>query len=1852
MIFFLIHQTTIYLRLGKIFGSDKVNKTKHFEFYRRLLLMDEKKTTTDDTCSLWMSLIQIPIRWHRLINKESFDGLPDAFSVYLQNCNMHDYILTDNATCNGGMQDNSKHSIIDEENKKYTKEVKTLVRLFGDLINKEELQQKIELYNGNIELVIKDLVQQSIEKEVQNKKQELLFFVLLFNLFIFFFNVLTKKDKLEAERKSNEVKEESNDDNTSKSVEKEIEKTEIGETEPGINLQGYCTNEICLASKAKLPIWINIGFGDIAFISNKTSFSCPDCKKVTVTSVVKAMFYNSEHSICASGDSIPVKDNNYQCLYSIKPGLSYELKANKIRQHAKSIEDLRERSEHAMKSIEIRDLVTELQKYKITVVKPSSLKGNERLLEKIQADYGGDFNQAFDIGRFTILCDDSIKLQTAVAVMKKAEQFNLIVSEDRDFFDKKSKTHHRVHNIKLYVPKHDVYIEMQATLKSFTTLEGYTVIENPKLSHLFYEHIRVWKPNNPSEEELKRASDEILTNINDIICEWIDIKEIKKIANRYKPNSEIRILKPPQLKGINEEEINTKNDISLKLTKFVYDQLCKFNPMKMKGQAIYVINKKARIGRRYNTLQALETYIPLQANNYLYTGVDDNKDNTTYDCYQHILDLLKEKEEKKFEQKEVVILQGKSGSGKSLFCRHLEEALWESYVSDSTTSIPVYISLSKCYNGLNERQIISQALQMKQINKEMIDAIRENMSFVFILDGFDEIFDKYNKNNNERYFYDCFNLSEWNAKIIVSCRSHVLSDEDIKHVLIGSNDIAKTPMIYLWPFSKEQMNGYIDKFVRMNKANKMNQYLDWTAQQYEETLNNYASLHKMMEEPFLLRMILTVLPSLMKQHLVGTKLSKSQVYEAFNELWIDTHVKNISNKLSELRIRTNPKKIKLSFQQYCQDLGFEMFLQGNQVATENDDSMQNSDSKILSKLDSNMEIDEKIELKKDELDTPAVTIQDVWEKYFKADNVAKYVLRRIGNNKYQFLHKSCQEFYAAQKIIFDILSWKPTIADIDNQKLQQQFGVHAHHFLINHKLLNEEMGIIQFIAERIYNINPIYANLKSRLFRIIESSKSHSNVSIAAANAITILNSANVNMHNQNWDSIKIPYAILNHAFLEGTNLSNAHLDNVHFAHACLNKANFTSASMNGIYFGEYAYLKGHSNSVLGVKFSPDGSKILSYSLDKTIRIWDTSSRKQLHLLQNTNLPRAVYFSPDGSKIVSYSESTTIYLWDVLSGQQLQTWEGHSNSITDVQFSSNGSKVVSSSLDGTIRVWDVLSGEHIQLLTEPSTWIGSIHLSPDDSKIVSYLNDKTIRVWDALSGKQLQILQGHSEDINDAQFLSNGSKIVSYSIDETIRIWDVSSGQQIHILRGHSSVINGIHLSPDNSKIVSYSDDDTIQIWDVLSGKQLHVLKGQSGRVKAAQFSPDGSKIVSGSVDTIRIWDVLSGKQIQILEGHSGIVCGVEFFPNESKILSCSDDGTIRMWDLTLQKKVQLIEEYLDIVTGVQFSPDTSKIVSCSGKALQLWDAQSGRQIQVFEGHLSDVRGVLFSLDGSKIISYSSDKTIRIWDILSGRQLHELVGHQDYVIEVQSSSDGFKIASCSKETTVRIWDISSGKEIQLLHGHSSSILGVQFSPDGSKIVSCSYDKTIRLWDVPSGKQLCVFGGHSQYVTRARFSQNGSKIVSSSRDKTVRIWDVSSGKQLLLLKGHTDMVNDVHWVWGFQLSSDVSKVISYSKDKTIRIWDISSGKQIQLFEEHTGDIKNIHILSDGSKFVSCSEDKTIRLWSIDNRKLINMTEPNLMKCIWRRGVQSGGLLMKDSIWKDTNGLTFQQKLLVEQRGGTF
>ena len=80
----------------------------------------------------------------------------------------------------------------------------------------------------------------------------------------------------------------------------------------------------------------------------------------------------------------------------------------------------------------------------------------------------------------------------------------------------------------------------------------------------------------------------------------------------------------------------------------------------------------------------------------------------------------------------------------------------------------------------------------------------------------------------------------------------------------------------------------------------------------------------------------------------------------------------------------------------------------------------------------------------------------------------------------------------------------------------------------------------------------------------------------------------------------------------------------------------------------ELATLRGHSEKVNSVAFSPDGKTLASGSVDKTIEIWDVSSGEvKATLLGHGGSVDSVVFSPDGRTLASASEDKTIKLWGV-----------------------------------------------------------------------------------------------------------------------------------------------------------------------------------------------------------------------------------------------------------------------------------------------------------------------------------------------------------------------------------------------------------------------------------------------------------------------------------------------------------------------------------------------------------------------------------------------------------------------------
>src|ERR1035438_8265012 len=100
--------------------------------------------------------------------------------------------------------------------------------------------------------------------------------------------------------------------------------------------------------------------------------------------------------------------------------------------------------------------------------------------------------------------------------------------------------------------------------------------------------------------------------------------------------------------------------------------------------------------------------------------------------------------------------------------------------------------------------------------------------------------------------------------------------------------------------------------------------------------------------------------------------------------------------------------------------------------------------------------------------------------------------------------------------------------------------------------------------------------------------------------------------------------------------------------------------------------LMGHTREVTSVAFSPDGKRIVTGSEDKTAKVWDAATGRELLALQeHTHWVTSVAFSPDGKRIVTGAGEWgrpdempgEAKVWDAATGQELLALKGHTGCV-------------------------------------------------------------------------------------------------------------------------------------------------------------------------------------------------------------------------------------------------------------------------------------------------------------------------------------------------------------------------------------------------------------------------------------------------------------------------------------------------------------------------------------------------------------------------------------------------------------
>ncbi|CEL59035.1 Vegetative incompatibility protein HET-E-1 OS=Podospora anserina GN=HET-E1 PE=4 SV=1 [Rhizoctonia solani AG-1 IB] len=608
--------------------------------------------------------------------------------------------------------------------------------------------------------------------------------------------------------------------------------------------------------------------------------------------------------------------------------------------------------------------------------------------------------------------------------------------------------------------------------------------------------------------------------------------------------------------------------------------------------------------------------------------------------------------------------------------------------------------------------------------------------------------------------------------------------------------------------------------------------------------------------------------------------------------------------------------------------------------------------------------------------------------------------------------------------------------------------------------------------------------------------------------------------------------------------------------------------------------LDGHTQAIRSVKFSPDGTRIVSCSVDKSIRVWDAETGEQLlgPLLGHSKDVDSVQYSPDGTCIASGSWDGTIRVWDAASGEAklvIEPPEECRSGIISIRYSPDGAHIAVGLCNGQLLIRDASTGAlTLGPLMGHTKSVISVDYSPDGTRVVSGSFDKTIRVWSAAKGDLvLGPLIGHTGWIRSVKYSPNGRHIVSGSDDRTVRAWDAQTGDTIlGPLEGHHSSITSVCYSPDSTRLVSCGGEKTVYVWDARSQqKALPAADGCTKGVESVAYSSDGTRIVSGSGNDVHIWNASTGDLILgPLTAHTDTVTSVDYSPAGDQFASGSGDCTICIWDaqpgsglplfafssliMKINKKKKNAQTravllgpltgHTDWVTSVAYSPRGTSLASGSyDRTVRVWDTRSGDMILgPLRGHAYMVTTVRYSPTGTYIASGSWDWTILVWDARSGDMvLGPLTGHTDSILSIGFSPDGTRLASSSDDSSIHVWDTQTGQVVLGPLKGRAERGQVRYSPTGAHIYSCQ-DNRIWVLDAYTGNvALGPLTGHQRDITSIDISPDGTRLISGSIDNSIRVWDVQPqpGSDLSTLIHLTWEINDDGWVVD---SSDSSRLL--------------------------------------------------------------------------------------------------------------
>ena len=379
-----------------------------------------------------------------------------------------------------------------------------------------------------------------------------------------------------------------------------------------------------------------------------------------------------------------------------------------------------------------------------------------------------------------------------------------------------------------------------------------------------------------------------------------------------------------------------------------------------------------------------------------------------------------------------------------------------------------------------------------------------------------------------------------------------------------------------------------------------------------------------------------------------------------------------------------------------------------------------------------------------------------------------------------------------------------------------------------------------------------------------------------------------------------------------------------------------------------------HKGTIYGCAFSKDGSKILTCSADKTVKLWDVASAKCESTISigsgtvNDMAVACVYGKANDQIVVASLEGSLHYV-DASSGKVSQVVEAHTqipsclscdveSGTSDLYIGCEGGQVARYDNEGHGHV--ARGSGHDSNCNGISARGGVTHTAGWDDKIYNVEKDSfTSSVPIGGQPQSVSSSASTSPEIcatvttNKVMLIKNGSEVVS----------EKSLGK----LEGTC-----VGLAPDHTSVAVGHSKKEVVVYKVENGAigdVLHTFEKIKGKPTVVVYSPDARYIAVGdSMKNINLYEAKSGERLDKDRWvfHQSSITDLSFSPNSQFLASGSIDCQVYLWNCEKpMKKIKINRASPGGVTGVAWISDDVVAVTGADRCIRKFKVDDWKKL-------------------------------------------------------------------------------------------------------------------------------------------------------------------------------------------------------------------------------------------------------------------------------------------------------------------